>query len=159
MTATNGRAAGAVAAGVVGAMALTLVHEVARTQLREAPRIDRVGKRGMRRLAAALGLRSAGRSLYGETLAAEMVSNGLYYGALFAGRPRRPVLRGALGGLVAGLGALLLPEKLGLGRPVPHGGSAGKVMAVLWYVAGGLAAAGTFSWLSCRQESNLVNAD
>lgn len=79
--------------------------------------------------------------LHRVTLMADLFSNSLYYSAVAASTSAATWQRGALLGLAAGVGAVALPEKLGLGTP-PHGGSLrNQVMTVAWYVIGGLAAA------------------
>ena len=59
--------------------------------------------------------------------------------------------RGAAMGLLAGLGALLLPQRLGLGAPPKSDLLSNQVMTVAWYIVGGITAAATSSWLSSRR--------
>jgi hypothetical protein len=54
-------------------------------------------------------------------------------------------------GLLAGIGALVLPQRMGLGDP-PHSELlSNKIMTVAWYTLGGLAAACTANWLAGRR--------
>ncbi len=54
-------------------------------------------------------------------------------------------------GLLAGIGALILPQRLGLGAPPKSELFSNQVMTVAWYVIGGLAAAATATWLAGRR--------
>ena len=133
----------ALGSGVIGSIALTLIHEAARKSLLRAPRVNIIGERAVKRGMHALGWPAPrGRSLYLTALAGDLVANALYYAFVGAGRPSaHPWRRGLLLGLAAGLGAVYLPPKLGLGR-APRGlTSRTKAMTVGWYVAGGLASA------------------
>lgn len=134
-----GRAA---AAGAAGAAALTGVHQLALGLTDAAPRMDILGMRALKRSIRTAGLHPPrGRTLYNWTLASDLVSNGAYYSLVAAGR--RPWLRGTVLGVAAGVGALLLPPRIGLGRPPGSEYVTNKVMTVAWYLIGGLAAAAT----------------
>ncbi len=151
---TNGRSSPgrALAAGLLGAATMTAAHEATRKLWAKAPRMERVGERGLVRLLALLGLpRPEGRALYGATLAGDLVSNGVYYGALLLGHPRRPFAREASAGLVAGVGALLLPPLLGLGKPPRSRHASNRAATVGLYLLGGLATAAAFRLLRGRQ--------
>ena len=128
--------------GAAGALALTLLHELVRRRVRTAPRMDIVAMRGLTRLMPApANARMSDDSLYRLALAGDLIANTIYYSAVPARTRSETWVRSiALGG-VAGLGALLLPERLGLGTP-PHSEShSNQVMTLLWYLAGAAAAA------------------
>lgn len=128
--------------GLVGATSLTLLHEGARRVLEHPPRMDVLGKRALKKGARALGLRPArGRRLHRQALVGDLVSNSLFYALVALGRPRRPFLRGAVLGLLAGLGAVVLPPSLGLGRRPSRARSSTSLLTVAGYTLGGLAAA------------------
>ena len=132
----------ALGSGLAGAAAVTAVNEIARRTIPNAPRLEVLG---MRALAATL--RAAGRPvpdhdmLFYETLAGDLLSNALYYSQVGLGDRRGAWRRGALLGLAAGLGAALLPPKLGLGHQPAERTPATQIMTAAWYVIGGLAAA------------------
>jgi hypothetical protein len=132
-----GQAAGA---GLAGALAVTLVHEGARRVLARAPRMDVLGERALARGLGALSVRPPrGRRLHRAALAGDLVANSAYYALVAFGR--RPWLRGVLLGGAAGLGAVLLPPVLGLGR-APRGLTRStQALTVAWYLVGGVAAA------------------
>lgn len=138
-----------VASGLVGACALTLIHESARQVFADAPRADILGMRAIARPLRGLGVEPPPEDkLYGLTLAGDIVSNSLYYSLVGAGRPETALVRGALLGLAAGVGAVVLPEPLGLGDAPTARTEATKCMTVAWYLAGGLAAAVAYRWLA-----------
>jgi hypothetical protein len=133
-------------AGVAGALALTAVHEGVRRLRHDAPRMDVVGGRAIRRAARAAGATPpSGRRLYALTLAGDVVSNALYYAAALAFARRSPWPVGGAAGVLAGLGGLLLPRRLGLGRPPRSRRFATQVMTVAWYLLGGLVSAATLT--------------
>jgi hypothetical protein len=135
------------AAGLAGAAVLTAVHETTRRVTPDAPRMDVLGERAIAKL-----MRGAGRTpprgekLHRLVLGGDIVSNSLYYALVGSGRDAW--VRGAGLGLAAGIGAVLLPPVLGLGR-APRGVTARtKAMTVGYYLVGGLAAAAVSRLLS-----------
>ena len=81
------------------------------------------------------------RRLHRWTLAGDLAANSLYYAAVPAATRGATWTRAAVLGLAAGLGALLLPRRMGIGDPPHSTGLPNQVMTVAWYVAGALAAA------------------
>src|SRR3982751_4415269 len=109
------RSISALSGGLAGAVALTVLHEVTRRLDSQAPRMDLLGME-----AASKGIKAAGGhvppkdKLFKWALAGDIFSNTLYYSAV-SGKTKKQVWRkGALLGLSAGLGAVLLPKPLGL---------------------------------------------
>jgi hypothetical protein len=128
--------------GLAGSVALTLIHEGARRVLEHPPRMDVYGKRSMRLASRYLGRKPAhGKHLYRQALVGDILSNALYFAMVGLGRPKRPYLRGTLLGSLAGLGAVLLGPKLGLGRKPSRDVPTTSTLTVLWYTLGGLSAA------------------
>ena len=131
-----------VIAGAAGAVALTAVHQTARAATDQAPRMDVLGKRALRAMARQAGAPISGsRDLERETLAGDLVANTAYYALVGAGRPEHVVARGLALGLLAGVGALVLPRPMGLGEPPNAHNPATQLMTVAWYVIGGITAA------------------
>jgi hypothetical protein len=128
------------AAGVVGATVLTLIHESVRRLNPDAPRMDVLGMR-----AIAKGMKSIGAEppaedkLFGITMAGDLLGNALYYSLTGAGKG--VWLRGGMLGLAAGIGGVALPGPMGLGDAPSGRTPQTKAMTVAWYLAGGLAAA------------------
>lgn len=130
--------------GAMGAAALTTVHQLAQRATDDAPRMDVVGMRALARGLESRGTPIAeGEQLYRATLAGELVSNTLYYALVPLGRGRDVWTRGAALGLAAGIAALLLPRRMGLGDPPRSDRAANQIMTVAWYLIGGLSAAAT----------------
>ena len=117
----------------------------------DAPRMDVLGERGLRKL---LGLANVPQpdhdTAYGLTLAGDLLSNGLYYSMV--GRGKGTWWRGALLGVAAGVGGVVLPGPLGLGEAPSNRTPQTKAMTVAWYTIGGLAAAATSRWWSKQQK-------
>ncbi|MCR5887767.1 hypothetical protein LRS06_08235 [Hymenobacter sp. J193] len=142
----------ALGSGLTGAVVLNLIHEtVRRVRPEDAPRMDILGERGLRKM-----LRSAGapqpdaKAAYGLTLAGDILSNGLYYSLVGSGRGAW--WRGAALGLAAGVGGVKLPGPLGLGNGPSNRTPQTKAMTVAWYLIGGLVAAATAKALQPRHE-------
>ena len=134
----------ALGSGVAGALALTAVHETARRTIPHAPRMDVIGRRAIAKPLVAMGRTPpAGRRLQGAALAGDVISNSLYYSLIGLGSGRGPDVwrRGLLLGLLAGIGAAVLPPVLGLGRQPGHRGWRTHLLTILWYTLGGITAA------------------
>jgi hypothetical protein len=138
----------AMLSGVAGAVTLTSVHEVARRITDTAPRMDVLG---MRAIARATGSNPGGDGdarpgLHNAALAGDLVANSAYYSLATTWT------RGTVLGLLAGVGALALPRRMGLGDPPKSDMVSNQVMTVAWYLMGGLAAAATATCLSTWRE-------
>ena len=141
----------ALGSGVAGAVALNVLHESARQVIPHAPRVDVIGKRAIAKPRRAAGLQPPrGRALYATAMAGDLVSNSLYYSLVGVGSGRHAWTRGALLGLIGGLGAAFLPPLLGLGRQPNQRTPFTQVLTVLWYTLGGLAAAATVTSRASR---------
>ncbi|EYB67852.1 hypothetical protein DEIPH_ctg032orf0102 [Deinococcus phoenicis] len=137
------------AAGLVGAVTVTLLNEGARRVLPHAPRMEVIGERALSRsLRAADVPPPHGEALYRWTLLADIVSNSLYYSLVGTGSPRKAWPWGGALGLAAGVGGALLPRPLGLGRQPGEQAPLTPLLTVGWYLAGGLAAAATYRALA-----------
>ncbi|RPD46336.1 hypothetical protein DNI29_15165 [Hymenobacter sediminis] len=131
----------ALVSGLVGALVLNVVHETVR-HLRpvDAPRMDILGERGLRRLLfKANAPQPDKQSAYVLTLAGDVLSNGLYYSLVGSGR--HVWWRGVALGLAAGVGGVVLPGPMGLGDGPSNRTSQTKAMTVAWYLLGGVVAA------------------
>ena len=137
--------------GLAGAVTLTLVHEAVKRMSPDAPRMDLLGMNALSKL-----LRKAQAdvppkdTLYGLTLAGDVVSNALYYSLLGIGGKRKSLLKGALLGLSAGLGAVLLPKPLGLNEDYSNRTTQTKVMTVALYLIGGLVSAAAYNMVNSK---------
>ena len=153
MTNAPRRRQDALLSGIAGAAALTAVHQAAQILTDSAPRMDVVGMRAIARGKHAAETASGGSTipeptnpaLYNMALAGDLVFNSAYYS--FA----TTWTRGAALGLLAGIGALVLPKKMGLGDPPKSELLSNQLMTVAWYTIGGLAAAWTARCLATRR--------
>ncbi len=137
----------AAVSGVAGAVALTTVHQVARLLTDNAPRMDVVGVRALTRGVHMADLTLPGpATLHTAALAGDLVCNSAYYSLATTWT------RGIVLGVAAGVGALVLPPRMGLGAPPKSDRLSNKVMTVAWYVAGGLVSAATATCLSRWRE-------
>jgi hypothetical protein len=89
--------------------------------------------------------------LHALALAGDVAGNSLYYSLVGVGRPEGALLRGTILGLAAGVGAVLLPEPLGLGEAPSARTPQTKAMTIGWYLAGGLTAALAYRLLARRR--------
>jgi hypothetical protein len=137
------------AAGLAGAAVLTAVHETTRRRTPDAPRMDVLGERAISKMMRAAGAEPPrGKRLHDLALGGDVVSNSLYYSLVGSRGGTEALVRGGLLGLLAGVGAVVLPPYLGLGR-APRGITPRvKAMTVAYYTLGGLAAAATSCLLS-----------
>jgi hypothetical protein len=131
-------------AGMSGAMVLTAVHQAAQSFTTDAPRMDVVGRR-----AIAAGMEAAGLDAPDEptlerwALCGDLAANSAYYSLVACGRRPAVWRRGLMLGLAAGIGALVLPQRMGLGNPPRSHSLANQLMTIGWYTLGGLTAAAT----------------
>ncbi len=141
----------ALASGLAGASALTVLHETARRLVPDAPRVDVIGMRALAKSLRTLGRRPPRRErLFDLTMAGDLASNTLYYALVGVGGPEGAPTRGAALGVVAGLGTVFLPPRLGLGRQPGRDTPWTQAMTVAWYTVGGLAAGAAYRQLAAE---------
>lgn len=139
----------ALASGLSGAIALTVLHETARQFIKDAPRVDVTGERGIAEMFDAANAQvPEKRDLYYLSLAGDVVSNSLMYSLISLGKPENAIVTGAAIGLAAGFGAAYLPEKIGLGKAPTNRTKQTAMMTVAWYAVGGLTAGATYQFLA-----------
>lgn len=129
----------AFAAGVLGACALTVAHEVLRRWLPRAPRMDVLGMRSIARLSRATH-RHRPEHLHEAAFMGDLVSNAGYYSLVGVAGKERAMYLGAGLGLAAGLGAVTLPGPLGLGTAPSARTTVTQALTVALYTTGGLIA-------------------
>lgn len=130
----------AAAAGVVGAVTTNVAHELTRRIVPDAPRVDVLGMQALAKsLTATTGTTPTGDGLYGATLVGDLVSNSAYFSAVgFGGGNALAVGLGL--GVLAGLGAVVLPPRMGLDEKPTARTPTTEALTVALYTAGGLAA-------------------
>lgn len=135
-------------AGAAGAVVTNVLHEVVRRSTPDAPRVDLLGMQGIARGMKSLGVDGPkGRALYGTTLAADLISNGAYFACVAAGK-ENALMTGALLGLAAGIGAVVLPGPMGFTAETTSRNGITSALSVLLYTAGGITAGLVYAALS-----------
>ena len=127
--------------GVIGAATLTLTHQTGHWFASSAPRTT----------IAAIDW----------TLAGDLVVNSLYYSAVPGPSCAATWQRGVLLGLVAGIGALALPEYLGVGTMAHVHGRRHRLLTLACFIAGGMAAAAAANRITelPRVEADIVDKE
>lgn len=143
----------AISSGLAGACALTLIHESARRLDPKAPRADVLGARAIKKVMRALQQKPPAKErLHNLSLGGDIVFNTLYYSLVGLGGRAQAWSCGAALGALAGIGAVVLPGPLGLGKRPSARTPATAAMTIGWYLAGGLAAAGVYRLLSAKDD-------
>lgn len=132
--------------GLAGAVTVTLLNELVRRNVPHAPRLEVLGMRSLAKVSRAVGA-DAPDHLFASSMAADLATNSAYYSLVAAGGRERALAAGAMLGLMAGLGAVMLPAPLGLGTGPTDRTTETKLMAIGLYMAGGLAAGAVYSEL------------
>lgn len=151
------KATTALAGGLAGATAITLIHESMKAVVPEAPRMDRLGMQAISK-----GLRKANKkvpeenTLFTMAMAGDLISNALYYSAAGIGSEKNIWVRSSVLGLAAGLGAVLLPEPLGLSKRHSSRTTTTKLMTVGLYVAGSLVTTAVIKLLNKKREQSHI---
>lgn len=138
----------AIISGVVGATSLTLLHETARQFVPHAPRVDVLGIRAIAASLRAVDQEPPSRdTLYWLAMAGDIASNSIYYSLVGVGDRKHVWRRGILLGTAAGIGTVIVPRLVGLGRQPNQQTPDTQIMTFLWYLVGGIAAAAAASTL------------
>ncbi len=127
--------------GIAGAAALNIVHQSVKQFCHDAPRVDLIGEEALSKGLKKAGINPpSGNALFTATLAADLLSNALYYSLAGAGKRKHLPLIGVAAGFAAGIGALTLTKPMGLSDAPVTKTIQTKVMTVAWYTIGGLVA-------------------
>jgi hypothetical protein len=141
-----------VASGLVGAAALTAVHEGMRRTVAHPPRMDLLGRRAIKKSLNATGQENKPRAdLYRWALAGDIVANTIYYASIARGAGRAKWGRALVLGTAAGVGALMVPPLIGLGRPPNSEYTSTRLMTVALYLTGALASAAAATYMDPRR--------
>jgi len=128
-------------AGLGGAIALNLLHEALKHK-KGTPRIDLVGEEALQKGLEPLGQEIKDEdNLYLATLGADIVSNTMYYATIGAGGAANLWPRALAMGFTAGIGAVTLPEPMGLDDDPVAGSMQKQAMTVGYYMFGALVTA------------------
>jgi hypothetical protein len=125
--------------GLAGAVALTLLNQTVKKLTPDAPRLDLLGENAVAKLMKGSGgIPQVLQKFF--PLAGDLLSNSLFYGMAKGSNSSNTLVRGALLGLSAGVGAVVLPKQLGLPEKPTNRTTETKLMTIGWYVIGGLVA-------------------
>lgn len=110
--------------------------------------MDLVGMEALARMMGRSGvLPPPPKKLYAAALVGDLMSNALYYSVAGIGSSKNVWARGAALGIAAGLGALLVPQRMGLLSAPAHRSRASQSMTLGLYVVGGVVAAAAMNWM------------
>lgn len=146
----------ALTGGLAGALALTALHQLMKNNYEKpVPRMDLLGMEGLSKLANEFGISEPAKNkLYDITLAGDIISNAIYYSGAGAGKSS-PLLKGTVLGLLAGAGAVYLPQPMGLNPEHTNKTPETRILAVLYYLTGGIVAGGVMKLLSPKKKIKL----
>lgn len=129
--------------GLIGAIALNVIHQVAKRIDPEAPEIDKIGEEALAKTIRATGNEPPhGNNLFLATLGSDVAANAVYFSMIGKGGKKNMLLRGAMLGAAAGIGTLQLTKPLGLDDAPVKKSRRTQAMTVAWYLAAGLITAG-----------------
>ena len=136
-------------AGLGGAIALNLLHEALKKSGPSMPRIDLLGEEALQKTLQHAGTEISDEdTLYLATLGGDLVSNAIYYSLIGKGNPEYIWSKAIALGLAAGIGAVALPEYIGLNpEPVARNQKV-KALTVLYYLTGALVTGGILKKMS-----------
>jgi len=137
-------------AGLAGAIALNILHETLKAKKSNVPRIDLLGEEALQKTLTLFDTEIEDKNdLYKATLTGDVISNALYYSLIGAG-DKHMWPKAILLGLTAGVGAINLPEPMGLDpEPVTRTKQI-KVLTVGYYLFGALVTGGVLTLLKKR---------
>ena len=134
-------------AGLGGAIVLTLLNETFKNVNHKMPRINLVGEEAVQKTASLVGINIDNENaLMGTALVGDIISNTAYFSLIY-GKNEELWLKAAASGFTAGLGAVNLPEKLGLNDQPVAKSTATQVLTVAYYMLGAFTTAAIINWL------------
>lgn len=140
-------------AGLGGAIALNILHETLKNKGSKMPRVDLLGEEALQKTLHYFGTGiNNDTALYGATLAGDVVSNALYYSLIGVGDKNHIGTRALAYGLAAGVGAITLPEPLGLDPEPVTKSTKTKVLTIGYYLAGALVTAGILKAIGSKEQ-------
>ena len=120
-------------AGLGGAIALNLLHETIRKNFDNVPQINKVGEEALNKALDKVDIKITNKDqLYAATLAGDVIGNGMYYATTATSGFN------IASGLMMGLGAVMLPQKMGLDDSPVAETTEKKVMTVAYYLFGAI---------------------
>ena len=126
-------------AGLLGSLALNILHETLRKNGTIVPKVNLLGEEALNKTLIGIGQApiTDEEELYKATLKADLISNTIYY-SLIGGKSKYIWPKAIFFGLSAGFSAIKLPEPLGLNPSPVTTTSQLKVLTVGYYLVGAL---------------------
>jgi hypothetical protein len=126
-------------AGLLGSLALNILHETLRKNETNVPKINLLGEEALNKTLVSTGHApiTDKEELYKATLKADLISNAVYY-SLIGGKAKYIWPKAVFFGLTAGIGALKLPKPLGLDPEPVAATDQMKALTVGYYLFGAL---------------------
>jgi len=120
-------------AGLGGAIALNLLHETIRKNFDNVPEVNKVGEEALNKALDKVDMKITDQDrLYTATLAGDVISNGIYYATTATSSFN------IASGVAAGIGAVFLPQQMGLDDTPVAENNQKKVMTVAYYLFGAI---------------------
>ncbi|TDX86815.1 hypothetical protein B0I22_0967 [Epilithonimonas xixisoli] len=120
-------------AGLGGAIALNLLHEIIRNNFDNVPEVNKVGEEALNKSLEKVDLKITDKDqFYLATLAGDVISNGVYYASTATSGFN------IVSGLAAGIGAVVLPKNMGLDDSPVAETTQKKIMTVGYYLFGAI---------------------
>ena len=141
-------------AGLAGAIAVNVLHEILRKTVKGAPHINEIGEEIVEKSLKDTDFPTDDKDkVYAAAMTGDLISNALYYASFAPGKSTGSLIGSTLtSGLLAGAGAVLLPEKLGLNDEPTAGTDKKKLMTVGYYLLGAVVAAGVYRALEQKKQ-------
>ncbi len=131
----------ALAGGLAGACALTLLHQALKKADPDAPHVDELGMEAVSEGLEAAGVEPPqGQELYKWTLTGDIIANTMYYSLAGIGNRSNTGGRATFLGLLGGLGALYLPKPMHLNSAFTNRTPRTQFLTVGLYTIGGVVA-------------------
>jgi hypothetical protein len=142
----------ALAAGLAGAVALTVTHQLLHKSFDDAPRMDLMGEEALLKVSEKTGVDIPAENLYGITMAGDIAGNSIFYALTALAGSKNATAVGLLLGLAAGIGGVYLPKHLGLTNAYSNRTLQTKLMTIAIYTLGGLVSGKLVRNFSRQQE-------
>lgn len=140
-----------IVSGMAGSLVLTLFHQLLKANVADAPRMDKLGRQALKKMLIATGCDVPRKAnLQKITLVGDLVGNAAYY-SLVGVKPASALTTGAVLGLAAGIGAVVLPGELGLNPTYSNATTKTQVLTIVLYLTGGLVAGAVQQILSRKK--------
>jgi len=136
--------------GLAGAATLTVLNETVKQFDKDAPRLDLLGMNAVAKVVKGPKGKPLKEKVQPASLAADMISNALYYAMAKANNKQNTYLRGALLGLGAGLSAIAVAKPLNE-NDATNKTQKTQAMTIAYYIVGGLVAAAVINLLGGKK--------